>query len=131
MKVLSLNHNGAVKSTSNKGFQVKREANTIARKLAKLGATVDKAEAKTGTIYLGVELDNIFFEVRVSNHTKRGYESDDMELLSYFNKVTWIDGKRTVHQDSFELDYVNIIDTESKAKFVSLLDSGNLDFLRK
>jgi len=102
MKTLSKNFYGAVKTTANQGFSVKRSAKRLKKDLQANGYVIEREDvANTGTVYMLIRKQDDEIntaEVRISNHTKRGEKLKWTCALSYGVFDT--------------LDEINILNTE-------------------
>jgi len=103
MKTLSKNFYGAVKTTANQGFSVKRTVKKVRQELLDNNyVIIEENVASTGSTYLLIrkstdkEWDTT--EIRISNHTKRGEKLKWTCALSY-----------NVFD---ELDEINILNSE-------------------
>jgi len=70
MHVLSNNRNGIVFSVG-EGFSPKRAANFIISRLDKAGIKYEYDRARSGSIYLKLELGDAYANIRLSTHTVR------------------------------------------------------------
>ena len=113
--ILSNNYNGSVEVSANAGFSVKKSVSKIEKEIAKIGFSTEKEIAKTGTTYIEVydENDNMVTTIRVSNHTKRGYSSSEMETFVFV----------TDKFGSTVIDKCNVINTKSLSELISNIEN--------
>ena len=70
MDVLSNNRNGIVFKVG-EGFSPKRAANFIIARLDKAGIKYEYNIARSGSIYINLEIGDAYANIRLSNHTER------------------------------------------------------------
>jgi len=112
--VLSKNYNGKVYQTGNRGFSVKSVFDKI-EKFAKEKGVVNSWDrsVRGNSYYLDFDFEGVNYELRISNHTKRGeildYEYPEIKTGMYYDKTTY---KRCEYQ---------ILDSETKKRFFDLV----------
>jgi hypothetical protein len=78
--ILSNNNNGKVYKTSNTGYSVK----SAAKKLIEFAKSVDSDceynVANTGSTYVNFEFNEVYYTIRVANHSKRVGFGFDLEV---------------------------------------------------
>lgn len=113
--VLSKNFNGTVKTTGNRGFSVKKTFDKIEATILSMGGVVNSSDSSVrgNSYYLDFDLNDISFEIRISNHTKRGevceFGTPKIKTNTCFDKSTY---KKVDFQ---------ILNTDSKNSFLEFL----------
>jgi hypothetical protein len=113
--ILSNNYNGKVIVTANAGFSVKKSVSKIEKEITKIGMSIEKDIAKTGTTYISLfdSLDVFIVEIRVSNHSKRG----NLELNT-FEYTTDRFGKKVI-------EVVNVCNSNMLKEFLQNIPTSN------
>lgn len=117
MKTLSKTWNGEVVKTSSVGFSVKRNFTKICKFLDanKIEYTFD--HAKSGTSYIDVYIgkNEVNFDIRISNHTKRGQELFNAFYLPKMRTYT------NIKKESFESCHANLLTNEQVNEVIELM----------
>lgn len=122
---LSSTHNGKVYKTSGSGYSPRLIANKIVKFARENKCTdLDWSCAKTGSCYVKFIFNDIPYDIRISNHTKRTYcENDSItEQVIVSEYMVWIDPcKKELGQELYKCVDFEILNTECKKSFFAHL----------
>ena len=120
--VLSSNYNGKVYKTSSAGYSVKVTLNMLIKFLKSIDVKYDFEIARTGSSYIKFTIADVYYDIRISNHTKRtscGYEEVETNVV-VDESMCWINPcDRSLGKELYKSCDFSILNTESKKAFFS------------
>lgn len=117
MRTLSKTWNGKVVKTSSVGFSVKRNFTKICKFLDanKIEYTIEHAKSGTSYIDAWVGKNEVNFDMRISNHTKRG-----QELFNAFDLPT-VKTYTNIKKETLESCHANLLTNDQVNEVIELI----------
>lgn len=119
MNVISKHYDGTVFKTSEKGYSPKQAAKQLIRFLESQHAPFRVEYARTGSIYFNFDYKGVYFDLRISNHTKRIYDGIFYNAARK-KALELCDTDAQIEQD--EVSY-QVLNTYTKQSLMTLIKS--------